>query len=182
MNQTVMPPEDSRRRDRQSPANPEPIEGVPALSEDRTVERRTQDRRRFTLRSLFGALFTLRRRQARRETDKINSYIDWYEPGPLIASVLIILLSSLDAFLTLILLNHGAVELNVLMDWLIRVDIRTFAAVKLGVTSLALVVLVLHFNFYIYRMLPVRYLIYALMPVYAFLIAYEINVLGELPQ
>ena len=182
MNQTVMPPEDSRRRDRQPPASPEPIEGVPALSEDRSVERRIQDRRRFTLRSLFGALFTLRRRHARRETDKINSYIDWYEPGPLIASVLIILLSSLDAFLTLILLNHGAVELNVLMDWLIRVDIRTFAAVKLGITSLALVVLVLHFNFYIYRMLPVRYLIYALMPVYAFLIAYEINVLGELPQ
>ena len=124
----------------------------------------------------------MRRRQARRETDKINSYIDWYEPGPLIASVLIILLSSLDAFLTLVLLKHGAVELNVLMGWLIQMDIRTFAAVKLGVTSLALVVLVLHFNFYIYRVLPVRYLIYALMPLYAFLIAHEINILGELPH
>lgn len=182
MTQTVMPPEDSPGKDHQSPANPDAIEVVPALSEDSSVERRFQDRRHFSLRSLSGAIFTLRRRKGRRETDKINSYIDWYEPGPLIASVLIILLSSLDAFLTLILLKHGAVELNVLMDWLIQMDIRTFAAVKLGVTSLALVVLVLHFNFYIYRVLPVRYLVYALMPLYALLIAHEINVLGQLPH
>jgi hypothetical protein len=146
-----------------------------------TLERRHQDRRRFSLRSLFGALFTLRRRQSRRKEDQLNTYLDWYEPWPLVASVVIILLSSLDAFLTLILLNHGAVELNILMDWLIKMDIRTFAAVKLAITGLALVILVLHFNFQIYKVLPVRYLMYALMPLYAFLIAHEIILLGELP-
>jgi hypothetical protein len=148
----------------------------------RTIERRRQDRRRFSLQALLGALFTLRRRRSRRKDDQINAYIDWYEPWPLVASVVIILLSSLDAFLTLILLNHGAVELNVLMDWLIKMDIRTFAAVKLAVTGLALVILVLHFNFHIYRMLPVRYIMYALMPLYALLIAHEISLLGELPH
>jgi Domain of unknown function (DUF5658) len=158
------------------------MDSDPTLQDDRTVERRRQDRRCFSARSLLGALFTLRRRHSRRESDKINSYIDWYGPWPLIASVLIILLSGLDAFLTLILLNHGAVELNALMDWLIKMDIRTFAAVKLAVTGLALVVLVLHFNFHIYRVLPVRYLIYALMPLYVFLIAHEISLLGELPH
>jgi hypothetical protein len=146
-----------------------------------TLERRHQDRRRFSLRSLFGALFTLRRRRSRRKDDQLNTYLDWYEPWPLVASVVIILLSSLDAFLTLILLNHGAVELNILMDWLIKMDIRTFAAVKLAITGLALVILVLHFNFQIYKVLPVRYLMYALMPLYAFLIAHEIILLGELP-
>ena len=151
------------------------------VPDETTVERRQQDRRRFTLRSLFGALFTLRRRRSRRKDDQLNTYIDWYEPWPLMASVVIILLSSLDAFLTLILLNHGAVELNILMDWLIKMDIRTFAAVKLAVTGLALVILVLHFNFQLYKVLPVRYLIYALMPLYAFLIAHEISLLGELP-
>jgi hypothetical protein len=151
------------------------------LPDEATVERRRQDRRRFNLRSLFGALFTLRRRRSRRKDDQLNTYIDWYEPWPLVASVVIILLSSLDAFLTLILLDHGAVELNILMDWLIKMDIRTFAAVKLAVTGLALVILVLHFNFNLYKVLPVRYLIYALMPIYAFLIAHEISLLGELP-
>jgi hypothetical protein len=152
------------------------------MHDDRTIERRGQDRRRFSLQSLFGALFTLRRRQPRRKDDHLNSYIDWYEPWPLVASVVIILLSSLDAFLTLILLNHGAVELNVLMNWLIKMDIRTFAAVKLSVTGLALVILVLHFNFHIHNVLPVRYLMYALMPIYALLIAHEISLLAELPH
>lgn len=152
-----------------------------AIPDKPTLERRRQDRRRFSLRSLFGALFTLRRRRSRRKDDQLNTYIDWYEPWPLFASMVIILLSSLDAFLTLILLNHGAVELNILMDWLIKMDIRTFAAVKLAITGLALVILVLHFNFQIYKVLPVRYLMYALMPLYAFLIAHEISLLGELP-
>jgi hypothetical protein len=151
------------------------------LPDEATVERRRQDRRRLTLRWLFGALFTLRRRRSRRKDDQLNTYIDWYEPWPLVASVVIILLSSLDAFLTLVLLNHGAVELNILMDWLIKMDIRTFAAVKLAITGLALVILVLHFNFQLYKVLPVRYLVYALMPLYAFLIAHEITLLGELP-
>jgi hypothetical protein len=156
--------------------NPEP-----PVRDDTVLERRLHARRRFSLRSLFGALFTLRRRRSRRKNDRLNSYTDWYEPWPLIASVVVILLSSLDAFLTLILLNHGAVELNILMDWLIKTDIRTFAAVKLAVTGLALIVLVLHFNFHIYRVLPVRYLMYALMPLYAFLIAHEISLLGDMP-
>ena len=154
----------------------------PILNDDRAIERRRHQRRRFSLRAMLGALFTLRRRQSRRKDDRLNSYIDWYEPWPLVASVVIILLSSLDAFLTLILLNHGAVELNILMNWLIETDIRTFAAVKLAVTGLALIVLVLHFNFHIYKVLPVRYLIYALMPLYAFLIAHELSLLSELPH
>jgi hypothetical protein len=155
----------------------------PPVHDDTILERRCldRDRRRFSLRSLFGALFTLRRRRSRRKDDQMNSYIDWYEPWPLVASVVIILLSSLDAFLTLVLLNHGAVELNMLMDWLIKTDIRTFATVKLAMTGLALIVLVLHFNFHLYRVLPVRYLMYALMSLYAFLITHEIILLGDLP-
>ena len=143
----------------------------PPVHDDTILERRNLDRRRFSLRSLGGALFTLRRRRSRRKGDHINSYVDWYEPWPLVASLVIILLSGLDAFLTLVLLNHGAVELNMLMDWLIKTDIRTFAGIKLAVTGLALIVLVVHFNFKIYRVLPVRYLMYALMPLYAILIA-----------
>jgi len=153
----------------------------PPVHDDTILERRNLDRRRFSLRSLGGALFTLRRRRSRRKGDHINSYVDWYEPWPLVASLVIILLSGLDAFLTLVLLNHGAVELNMLMDWLIKTDIRTFAAVKLAMTGLALIVLVLHFNFHLYRVLPVRYLMCALMSLYAFLITHEIILLGDLP-
>jgi hypothetical protein len=150
-------------------------------SDGNVVERRQQERRRRTVHSLLGALFTLRRRRSRRKDDQLNSYIDWYEPWPLVASVLIILMSCLDAFLTLILLNHGATELNVLMDWLIRKDIRTFATAKIAVTAVALFVLVMHLNFNVYKVLPVRYLLYALMPLYAMLIAHELSLLDEFP-
>jgi hypothetical protein len=150
-------------------------------SDDRAIERRHHERRRFSFHSLFGALFILRRRHSRRDGDLLNKYVDWYEPWPLIASVIIILLSCLDAFLTLILLSHGAVEMNTLMDWLIKKDIRTFATAKITVTGLALFVMVMHFNFNVYKVLPVRYLLYALMSLYALLIAHEINLLRQLP-
>ena len=77
-------------------------------------------------------------------------------------------------------MSKGAVELNILMDWLIQHDVHTFAVVKMAVTGTALVVLVMHFNFRIYRFIAVRYLIYALVPMYSLLIAHEINMLANL--
>jgi hypothetical protein len=150
-------------------------------TDERAIERRRNDRRRLSFRSLYGALFILRRRHSRRKDDLLNKYVDWYEPWLLIAGVLIILLSCMDAFLTLILLSHGAVEMNTLMDWLIKKDIRTFATAKIALTTLAVLVMVIHFNFNLYKILPVRYLLYTLMSLYALLIAHEIILLGELP-
>lgn len=148
--------------------------------DDSVIEQRKTDRRYYTLQTLLGTLFVNRRRNFRRQDDHLNSYIDWYGPKPLIATLLIILLCCLDAFLTLILMNHGAVEMNILMDWLIQRDIHTFTVTKLAVTSVALVVLVMHFNFRIYRIFTVRYLMYALVPVYIVLIAHEINLLYQI--
>jgi len=127
--------------------------------------------------TLLGALFLQRRRQSRRVGDKTNTYIDWYDHWQLVTTLTVILLCSLDAFLTIILLDRGAVELNFLMAWLIDKDIQTFTLVKLTVTGVALIVLVMHINFRIYRIVSVRYLMYALVPAYSLLIAHEINML-----
>ena len=147
--------------------------------DDRAIEHRCDDRRRYTWRTLFGTLFVHRRRNPRREEDLLNSYVDWYGPWPLVATVLITMMCCLDAFFTLLLISNGAVEMNIFMDWLIQRDIQTFAVVKMAVTGLALVVLVMHFNFRIYRIIAVRYLMYALVPVYMALIAHEINLLQQ---
>jgi hypothetical protein len=152
---------------------------IPRPIDDRAIENRRDDRRRYTWRTLSGTLFVSRRRNPRREEDLLNSYIDWYGPWPLIATVLIIMMCCLDAFFTLLLISNGAVEMNFFMDWLIKRDIQTFAVVKMAVTSLALVILVMHFNFRIYRVIAVRYLMYALVPVYMALIAHEINLLQQ---
>jgi len=153
---------------------------IPIPLEDRAIEQRRADRRRFSARTLLGTLFLKRRRTIRREEDLLNSYIDWYGPWPLVATLLITLMCCLDAFFTLILISHGAVEINIFMDWLIRHDIQAFAAVKMAVTSLALIILVMHFNFRVYRVFAVRYLMYALVPMYMGLIGYEITLLDQI--
>lgn len=152
---------------------------IPRAVDDRAIEHRRNDRRLFSMRTLYGALFLNRRRTSRRDEDLLNSYIDWYGPWPLVATVMITVMSCLDAFFTLILIGNGAVEMNIFMDWLIQKDIQTFAVVKVAVTSVALVVLVMHFNFRIYRVIAVRYLMYALVPIYMALIAHEINLLKQ---
>jgi len=144
------------------------------------VEQRRAERRHTTLQTLFGALFYQRRRMSRRTGDHFNSYVDWYGHWPLAATFTIILLCFTDAFLTIVLLSKGAVELNVLMDWLIQHDVQTFAVVKMSMTGTALVILVLHLNFTIYRFIAVRYLMYALVPLYSLLIAHELRMLYAL--
>ena len=148
--------------------------------DERAIEQRRIDRRRVSHKTLLGTLFTNRRRTIRREENLLNSYVDWYGPWPLVATLSIILMCCLDAFFTLILINNGAVEMNIFMDWLIRKDIQTFTVVKIAITSLALIVLVMHLNFRIYRFFAVRYLMYALVPMYMVLITYEISLLNQI--
>jgi len=141
---------------------------------------RGDERRKHSLWTLQGALFKSRRHGSRRAGEHINNYVDVYGHWTLIATITIILLCCTDAFLTIVLLSNGAVEMNVLMDWLIQRDIRSFAIVKISITSLALIVLVMHLNFRIYKIIAVRYLIFALVPMYSLLIAHELNMLSQL--
>jgi len=168
------------------PSGINPIEGnrrMKAESEtvdDRAIEQRKQDRRKPSLKTLQGALTHHRRRESRREKDHINSYTDWYGHWPLAATFAIITLCFADAFLTMILLSKGAVELNGLMNYLIQKDIQLFAVVKMSVTGTALIILLLHFNFRIYKYIAVRYVIYGLVPLYSLLIVHELNMLANI--
>ena len=150
------------------------------IIEDRAIEQRNQDRRNPSLKTLRGALTRHRRRKPRREDDHLNSYTDWYGHWPLAATFTIILLCFADAFLTMVLLSKGAVELNGLMDYLIRQDIQLFTVVKMSVTGAALIILVLHFNFRVYKYIAVRYIIYGLVPLYSLLIFYELKMLANI--
>ena len=147
---------------------------------DRVHQERASDRRSHSLMTLHGALFKYRRRSSRREGEHTNNYVDWYGHWTLVATLTIILLCCVDAFLTVVLLSHGAEEMNILMDWLIQKDIRSFAVVKISITGLALIVLVMHLNFRVYKIFVVRYLIFALVPMYSLLIAHELHMLYQI--
>jgi len=144
------------------------------------MERRISDRRQHSWATFHGTLFLSRRADTRRDGDHHDSYIDRYGHKLLIASVSIILLCFADAFFTTILLSRGAVELNLIMDWFIQRDIHMFAAVKMAVTGAALVVLVLHFNFRIYKIIAVRYVLYGLVPLYSLLLMHELHMLSNI--
>ena len=156
------------------------MELEPKTIDDRAVEQRNLDRRKPSLKTLWGALTLHRRRTSRRDEDHINSYTDWYGHWPLAATFTIILLCFADAFLTIVLLSKGAVELNGLMDYLIQTNVQLFAVVKMSVTGVALIILVLHFNFRVYKYIAVRYLIYALVPMYCLLIFHELTMLANI--
>lgn len=149
-------------------------------TDNQSSEQRQHDRRQPSLKTLLGSLRHYRRRHLRRDGDNLNTYTDWYGHWPFAATFTIILLCFADAFLTIVLLSKGAVELNGLMDWLIRKDTYIFTVVKMSMTGAALIILVMHFNFRIYRFVAVRYLIYALVPLYSLLIFHELTMLANL--
>lgn len=153
----------------------------PETIDDRAIEqRKEEDRRQPSLKTLRGALTLHRRCNPRREHDHLDSYTDWYGHWPLAATVTIILLCFADAFLTMVLLSKGAVELNGLMDYLIQKDIQLFTVVKMATTGAAMIILVLHFNFRVYKYVAVRYLIYGLVPLYSLLIYHELTMLATI--
>jgi len=152
----------------------------PKRIDNRAIEQRNMDQRTPSLKTLWGALTHQRRRKSRREEDHLNSYTDWYGHWTLAATLIIIMLCFADAFLTIVLLSKGAVELNVLMDYLIQKDVHLFTVVKMSVTGTALIILVLHFNFRIYKFIAVRYLVYALVPLYSLLIFHQLTMLTNI--
>ena len=55
---------------------------------------------------------------------------DWYSPKLFVTILIVLILSIVDGFLTLFLLEHGAYEVNPIMAYLIDVSPSAFVAVK----------------------------------------------------
>ncbi len=120
-----------------------------------------------------------RRRAARRAEDRVNSYVDWYEPGLFYIAVGILLLCCTDAAFTLSLMQRGASEANPFMAWLLEIDTQLFLVTKFTFTAAGLVFLVAHKNFIIFKRLTVCHTLHGLLFGYALLIQYELVLLWE---
>lgn len=150
-----------------------------------TIERRlrTDRRRRVWWSVLYGNFNPRRRRPARRQDEPRFHPVDWHQPHLLAVSIGILLLSASDAFLTAVLLLHGADEVNPIMAVLVYRSVATFASLKMAMTGASIVVMVALSRYRFMRLIRVDYLLYALLTTYAWLIAYEIWMLksaGEL--
>jgi len=138
---------------------------------ENTQNRFYSDRRKtptpiFNRFSLWGG----RRRLVRRSEDKKKHlFVDLYSARLLIAVVLILCLSSLDAFLTLELIERGkVVEANPIMAYFLNIGIMPFTGIKFLITATALIVLCVFKNVRVTRIsLPLA------IKIYMAVIAYE---------
>ena len=93
-----------------------------------------------------------RRSGFRREGEGVNAYVDRFSRPMAVSGILLILLSALDAYLSLIHMQYGAQEMVPTMAWAIERGVVTFVSLKLAVTSVGVVYLVVHQNFSLARL------------------------------
>jgi hypothetical protein len=110
-------------------------------------KRSGKDRRTHRFPKLKYLLFAGRRVRVRREEDWHGTfYFDRYSSKIFAAIVLILLLSILDALLTLYLIDHGSTELNPVMSYFLKYGPFVFMGAKYFLTCAGVVILLLFRN------------------------------------
>ena len=114
------------------------MEVVEAIDNQRAVT----NRRAFTWRTIFYGFMRSRRRNLRREVDAEVIFLDWHHPWLFFLAVGTMLLSCLDAFMTLQLLDRGMVEANPVMAAVLGRGTTAFAVSKMLMTGTSILILV----------------------------------------
>jgi hypothetical protein len=149
---------------------------------DRQFERRSGiERREMTFAAYWHGARNPRRRAGRRATDAHYPIIDWHSPRLFIPVFMILALCVLDGVLTVVLMKHGANEINPVMALFLPHDLLGFALVKLTLTSLGVGVLVACSRMRLFRTIPGELLMYAVLGTYVWLIAHELRLLELAP-
>jgi hypothetical protein len=150
---------------------------APAFGDDR---RSVRDRRRRIWWSVLYGSFNPRRRKPPRRLDDTRYYsVDWHASHLLVVAIAILLLSVGDAFLTLVLLGGGADEVNPVMALVVGGDPTVFAALKMAMTGISVVLMVCLARYRFMRLVRVELALYAILFTYMGLISYEIWMLNS---
>ena len=141
------------------------------------VERRSNRRK-----AAVHSFYRRRRAQARRQTDDVTGqYVDVHETRLGYLALLLMTLSIIDAFFTLVLLENGSRELNPLLEFLLQVDTSLFLGVKFFITAMGIVFFVQHKHHKLFNLISCYQLLSVSVAVYAVLIGYEFTMVRHLP-
>lgn len=151
-----------------------------ATAQEESERRRGPDRRTHVARALLYGSFNPRRLGPRRTGEHSLAAVDWHHPWWLAIATLILALCASDAVLTIVLISHGAYEVNPLLAPLIHGSGLLFVLVKIGLTGAGVVLLTLLSRVKAFGRMPVALLLYGVLAGYGVLIAYEVNLLGWL--
>lgn len=139
-------------------------------------ERRDRgDRRRRVWWSVcYGSFNPRRRTPPRREGEARFHSLDWHSARLLAVSIGILLLCLVDAFLTVVLLQGGADEVNPIMAALIYRSVAMFAVLKMAMTGAGIMMMVVLARYRFMRLMRVEWVLYGVLIAYACLIRYEV--------
>ena len=112
------------------------------LSQAVVDNRAELDRRMFSWRTILYGFARSRRHKLRREIDAEVLFLDWHHPWLFFLAVGIMIMSCLDAFMTLQLLDRGMVEANPIMAAILGQGTTAFAASKMLMTGTSILILV----------------------------------------
>lgn len=142
------------------------------------LERRSGiERREMTFGAFWRGARNPRRRNGRRESDALYPIIDWHSPHLLIPALAILALCVLDGVLTVVLMTHGAAEMNPVMALFLPHNLLGFAIVKLTLTGVGVCMLVACSRMRLFRKIRGELFVYAVLAGYVLLIAYELRML-----
>ena len=133
------------------------------------------ERRRHSLHAYWQGARVPRRRAGRRATDALYPIIDWHSPRVFAWVMAILTLCVCDGVLTVLLMSHGATELNPFMALFVPHSLGWFAAIKLTLTSVGTLVLVACSRMRLFRAIPGELLLGAIFAAYLVLVAYELR-------
>ncbi len=145
------------------------LERVESLDENRDSD----DRREFSWRTVFFGFIRSRRRDTRRDDEDAPLYTDWHHPWLFFLSTGIMLLSCMDAFFTLQLLDRGAIEINPVMAVMIGQGTLAFAATKMLLTGLGILILVFLSQTRMFNLMRTGLVLTVFFTFYACLVCYE---------
>lgn len=91
---------------------------------------------------MYYGFIRSRRHQPRRDQDTDTPFLDWHHPWLFFLAVGIMLLSCMDAVMTLKLLDRGMIEANPVMAAALGHGIQMFAASKMALTGFGLMMLI----------------------------------------
>jgi hypothetical protein len=112
------------------------------LSEAVADKRTASDRRLFGWRTVFFGFLRSRRHEFRRNAETEILFIDWHHPWLFFLAVGTMLMSCIDAFMTLQLIERGMVELNPVMAAILGQGTSYFAVSKMLMTGTGILALV----------------------------------------
>jgi hypothetical protein len=144
-----------------------------AMSESIRVDRVITDRRSMGWRTVMFGFLRSRRRDTRRHDEGEVLFLDWHHPWLFFLAVGTMLMSVMDAFMTLQLLDRGMVEANPVRAAALGQGTRFFAVSKMLMTGTSILALVFLAKARFLNRFRAGLMLTVFFSVYACLICYE---------